>query len=258
MTRPSLTPTPRADASAARRRFGRGAADTTCRSRAEAGAPAPAARAPNRGDRRRDGDDLHARSLARRHGRGDASRQGRLPHGRGGRELSGRLQDQPGAAGGVRRQTRHRHAHHRAGLCRRGHRSGVCRLETHRRVHDLELRHASDRPDRQLGCENPLHVGWRDARARRVPRPQRRSRPRRRPAQPVLLGLVRARAGPKGDRALDARRRQGPAQVGDPRSQSGGLPRKRDALRQHRPGTQERRLAGADRQGAHRRVRGAT
>ena len=53
----------------------------------------------------------------------------------------------------------------------------------------------------------------------RVPRAQRRRRPRRRPAQPVLLGLVCARAGPEGDRAIDAGRRQGPAQIRDPRSQ---------------------------------------
>ena len=172
--------------------------------------------------------------------------------------VPGRLQGEPGPAGGVRRQARHRHAHHRAGLCRRRHRRGVRRLETHRRVHDLELRHAGDRPDRQLSRQDALHVGRRDARARRLPRAQRRRRPRRRPAQPMLLGLVRARAGPQGDRAFHARRRQGPAQVGDPRPQPGNLPGERAPLRQHRTRAQGRRLAGADRQGAHRARRAAT
>ena len=36
----------------------------------------------------------------------------------------------------------------------------------------------------------------------RVPRPERRRRPRRRPAQPGLFGLVRPRARPEGHRAL--------------------------------------------------------
>ncbi len=84
-------------------------------------------------------------------------------------------------------------------------------LEAHRRVHDVELRHAGDRPDRQLGGQDPLHVGRRRHRADRLPRAERRRGARRRPAQPVLLGLVRARARAEGHRAVDARRRQGPA-----------------------------------------------
>ena len=47
-------------------------------------------------------------------------------------------------------------------------------------------------------------------------------------------------------------RRQGPAEVGDPRSQSGGLPRKRNPLRRPRPGAEGRRLPHSHRQGAHR------
>ena len=38
------------------------------------------------------------------------------------------------------------------------------------------------------------------------------------------------------------RRRQGPAQVGDPRSQPGDLPRERDSLRPHLRGAEDRRL----------------
>ena len=112
--------------------------------------PLIAARARDRA-RHRDGHADGARSPARRHGRGDAARPGRVPHGRGGRAIPGRLQGQPGPLGGVRRQARHRYAHHRAGLRRRRRRRGVRGPQTHRRVHDLEFRHAGDRPDRQLG-----------------------------------------------------------------------------------------------------------
>ena len=52
-----------------------------------------------------------------------------------------------------------------------------------------------------------------------------------RPAQPVLRELVRPRARPEGGGALERRRRQGPAQGRDPRSQPGDLPRERDPLR---------------------------
>ena len=67
--------------------------------------------------------------------------------------------------------------------------------------------------------------------ADRLPRPERPGRPRRRPAQPGLFLLVLARPRPEGGRAVDRRRRQGPAQGGDPRSQSGDLPRERNPLR---------------------------
>ena len=43
-------------------------------------------------------DDDRARGAARRHGRGDAPRRGRLRHGRGGRRVPGRLQGDAGAA----------------------------------------------------------------------------------------------------------------------------------------------------------------
>ena len=92
----------------------------------------------------------------------------------------------------------------------------------------------------------------------RVPRPERRRRARRRPAQPGLLFLVFARAGPEGDRAVERRRRQGPAQGRDPRSQSGDLPGKRNSLRPFLAGAEARRLRAADRQGAHRARTAAT
>ena len=152
-------------------------------------------------------------------------------------------------------QARDRHADHRAGLCRRRRRRGHGRPEADRRVHDLELRHAGDRPDHQLGRQDALHVRRPDRLPDRVPRPQRRGRPRRRPAQPVLLGLVRARARPEGGGALQRRRRQGPAEGRHPRSQPRAGAGERDALR-HAPARCPRaRLDRADRQGAHRPAR---
>ena len=76
-----------------------------------------------------------------------------------------------------------------AGIARR---RGLRRPEAHRRVHDLQLRHAGDRPHHQLRRQDALHVGRPDGLPHRVPRPERRRRPRRRPAQPGLCGLVRA------------------------------------------------------------------
>ena len=131
-------------------------------------------------------------------------------------------------------------------------------LEADRRVHDLQLRHAGDRPDHQLGGQDALHVGRPDGLLDRVPRPERRRRARRRPAQPGLFVVVFAHSGPEGDRALDRRRRQGPAQGRDPRSQSGHLPGKRNSLRPFFAGAEARRLRAADRQGAGSRARATT
>ena len=81
--------------------------------------------------------------------------------------------------------------------------------EADRRVHDLQLRHAGDRPHHQLGGQDPLHVRRPARRADRVPRPERRRFARRRPAQPRLRRLVLQRAGPEGGDALHGLRRQG-------------------------------------------------
>ena len=132
-----------------------------------------------------------ARGPARRHGRGDAARRQGLPDGRGSRAVPGRLQGQPGPARGVRRQARDRHADHRARLRRPRRRRGVRRPEADRRVHDLQLRHAGDRPDHQFGGQDALHVGRPDELPDRVPRPQRRRGAGRRPAFAVLCELVR-------------------------------------------------------------------
>ncbi len=85
-----------------------------------------AARA-GRAGRHRDGHHDRARSVARRHGRGDAPRPDRVRDGRGGRRVSGRLQGHAGPAAGVRRAARGRHADHRARLCRPRRRRGAGR-----------------------------------------------------------------------------------------------------------------------------------
>ena len=78
---------------------GAGAAEVRHRA-AAAGAGAARSR---RAGRHRDGHHDHARSAARRHGRGNAPRRRRVRDGRGGRRISGRLQGHAGAAAGVRR-----------------------------------------------------------------------------------------------------------------------------------------------------------
>ena len=140
----------------------------------------------------RDGDHDHPRSAARRHGRRDAARRRRLHHGRRGRGISGRLQGHAGPAAGVRRPPRDRHADHRARFCRRRRRRGDGWLKADRRVHDLQLRHAGDRPDHQLRGQDALYVRRPDGLLDRVPRPERRRLARRRPAQPGLFVLVLA------------------------------------------------------------------
>ena len=191
-------------------------------------------------------------ALARRHGRGNAPGSRRVRDGRRGRGISGRLQGHAGTAAGIRRQARDRYADHRTRLCRHRRRCGDGGPEADRRIHDLQLRHAGDGPDHQFRRQDAVHVRRPDGLRDRVPRTERRRRPRRRPAQPGLLGLVLAGPRPQGDRAVFGRRLQGPAESRDPRSQSGDLPRKRNAVRPFRRSAETRRLRDPDRQGADR------
>ena len=146
--------------------------------------------------RHRDGHHDHPRSAARRHGRRDAARPRRVPDGRRGRRISGRLQGQSGPAAGIRRQARDRYADHRARLCRHRRRRGDVGPEADRRVHDLQLRHAGDRPDHQLRGQDALHVGRPDGLLDRVPRPERRGRPASPPSTARIIrpGTRRFRA----------------------------------------------------------------
>ena len=98
-------------------------------------------------------------------------------------------------------------------------------------------------------AKTPLHGRRRARLPDRVPRAQRRGRPRRRPAQPGIQLLVRPLPRAEGGRALQRRRRQGAAQGGDPRPEPGRVPRERGALRPELRRAEARRLRRADRQG---------
>ena len=150
---------------------------------------------------------------------------------------------------------RGRHADHRARVRRRRRRRGDGRAEADRRVHDLQLRHAGDRPDRQFGGEDALHVGRPDGRADRLPRTEWCCGARRRAAQPGLCRLVQPHSRPEGHPALHGGRRERPAQGSDPRPEPGHLPRERDPLRPAFRCAEARRFRAADRQGAHPQIR---
>ena len=123
--------------------------------------------------------------------------------------------------------------------------------EADRRVHDLQLRHAGDRPDHQFGRQDALHVGRPDGLLRSCSA-ARTARPRASPpstARTIPPG-TRTFPGLKVIAPYERRRRQGPAQGRDPRSQSGDLPRKRNSLRPLVRGAEARRFRPADRQGA--------
>ena len=174
------------DASAARARAGSQAAPN--RRRRNSPLPAAAAEAAprraGRGTRRTEWGPTKPitvrEALRDAMAAGNAPRQGRVPDRRGSRAVPGRLQDQPGPAGRVRAAPRHRHADHRAWLCRHGRGRGDERAEADRRVHDLQLRHAGDRPDHQFRRQDAVYVRRPDGLPDRVPRPERRGLPRRR------------------------------------------------------------------------------
>ena len=135
-----------------------------------------------------------------------------LPHGRRGRPLPGRLQGLAGHAAEVRREARHRHADRRVRLRRRRHRRGDDRPAADHRADDVELLARRDRSDRQQRGQDPPDVGRAVQDADRVPRPGRRRRAARRAALAVPRVHVRQRARAEGGDAVDAGRRQGPAQ----------------------------------------------
>jgi hypothetical protein len=70
----------------------------------------------------------------------------------------------------------------------------VCGHAARVRVHDLQLCDAGDRPDRQLGRQDALHVGGPDLVPHRVPGAQRRGGGRGRAALAVLCRVVQVRA----------------------------------------------------------------
>ena len=120
-------------------------------------------------------------------------------------------------------------------------------LRPDRRVHDLQLRHAGDRPDRQLGGQDPVHVGRPDGGAGGLPRAQRPRLAGRRPAFPVLRLVVRPLSRAEGGGALFRRRRQGPLEIGDPRPEPDHLPGERIPLRPQLRGAERPGFPGAHR-----------
>ena len=210
--------------------------------------------APRSAGRNADGVDDGSRSAARCDGRRDAGQRERLRDGRRGRRISGRLQGHAGIAAGIRRAPRRRYADHRTRLRRHGRRRRNGGPAPHRRIHDLQFRHAGDRPDHQFGRQDALYVGRADGLSDRVPRSQRRSRARRCATQPGLYRLVLADSGPEGRRALYGGGFQGSFEIGHPRSEPDHLPRERDPLRSDVRGSEARRFHGSDRQGSHRPV----
>ena len=169
-------------------------------------------------------------------------------HGRGHRRLQRRVQGHRRAARGVRREARARHADLREHDRRHGRRRGDDRPATRRRAHDDQLLAAGDGPDRQPRGVDPLHVRRPGARCRswcgcrRAPATSSARRTRTRGRRCYLHV-----PGPARRRADDGRRRQGPAEVRDPRRQPGHLHRARVPLRPAR--------RGARRRGLHRRLR---
>ena len=138
------------------------------------------------------GQHDRARCAARRDGRGNAPRRPRVRDRRGGRRVSGRLQGHAEPAAGVRRQARRRYADHRIWLCRPWNGRGDGRPAADRRVHDLQLRDAGDRPHHQFGGEDELHVRRADALPDRVPR----ARTARRRAWPRSTARITAAGTP--------------------------------------------------------------
>ena len=129
-------------------------------------------------------------------------------------------------------------------------------LEAHRRVHDLELRHAGDRPHRQLRRQDALHVGRhrciapscsadRTAPPRASPRSTARTYAAWYAHVPGLKVIAPYTAADAKGLLKAAIRDPSPVD----------LPRERDPLRPELRGAEARRFRAADRQGA-RRARG--
>ena len=118
------------------------------------------------------------------------------------------------------------------------------------RHHVRRLPDARHGPAREPGGEGALHVGRQADRAARSADDARRHAPLGRTAQPEPASVGCARARVEGRAAVDSLRREGPAQVGDPRRQPGRLHRGQDGL------ASDRRRAGGRVHRASRRRRG--
>ena len=186
--------------------------------------------------RKPDGRAALPRGAERGPARGARARRARDPDGRGHRRLRRRLQSDRGPAGRVRRATRARHADLREHDRRDGRRGRDGRAAAGGRADDDQLRAARVRPDRQPRGPHPLHVRRASARAAGGADAAGRGPPAGADALALPGGALHARAGPARRDPLDAGRREGPAEGGDPRRQPGDLHRARVALRPARRG----------------------
>ena len=124
-----------------------------------------------------------ARSAARRHGGRDARATTRSSSlARKSRSTRAPTRLARACCRNSARPPRHRHPHYRARLYRPRRRRRVDGPEADRRVHDLQLRHAGDRPHHQLRRQDAVHVRRPDGLPDRVPRAERCRVARRRPA----------------------------------------------------------------------------
>ena len=197
-------------------------ADRAPTRRSSSGEPRRGAPTPTRPrSAKTDGRAADARGAARRDGRGDAARRVGLRDGRGRRRLPRRLQGDRRAARRVRRAPRPRHADLREHDRRRRGRRGDERAAADRRADDGELLPAGARPDRQPRRRDPLHVQRPGEGADGDPDAGRRRAPARADPLAQLRGALPPGAGTAGRLPLDPGRRQGPAEVGDPRRQPG-------------------------------------
>ena len=118
----------------------------------------------------------------------------------------------------------------------------------HRRVHDLQFRHAGNRPAvNSAGKTLYMTGGVRAARscfAAPTARP-----PGSRPSIPSATRAGTARSRASRSSPLFRGRRQGIAEIGDPRSEPGRLSRERAALRPELRGSRGRRPSRAHRRG---------
>ncbi len=186
---------------------------------------------------RRDHDRAGRQRGARR---GAAPRRDRVRDRRGCRRGGHPVQGALGPGRGVRPRADPRLADlggrdHRARSRRRddGHATG-------RRHHVRRLPDACHGPAREPGGEGALHVGRQADGAARSADDARRNPPLGRAAQPEPASLGRARPRAEGRPAVDPVRREGLAQVGDPRRQPGRLHRGQDGLACHRRGSGRR------------------
>jgi pyruvate dehydrogenase E1 component beta subunit len=193
--------------------------------------------------------DDRARGAARRHGRGDAPRRDVFVMGeevaeyQGAYKITQGLLDEFGAKRVIDTPITE-HGFTGIGV---GAALAVC---AHRRVHDLQLRHAGDRPDHQLRRQDALHVRRPDGRAHRLPRPNgAAARVGAQHSQDYAAWYSHI-PGLKVVMPYSAADAKGllKAAIRDP--EPGDLPRKRDPLRPDLRGAGAGRFRAALRQGA--------